>query len=214
MTHPPGKPILHDLSPAIGRHSEVWPGDSAFEQTWTSSLERGDGANVARITLSPHTGSHADAPLHLRFGDGDAASLALGRFWGPARVIDWRQRGPVAAADLAELSWEGVERVLFRTRPDGSSLEYDESMSHFLPDAARFLVERGLGLVGIDTPSVDPFTSEDLPSHRIFLAAGTGVLEGLVMDGVGAGDYELVALPLKLSGVDASPVRAVLRALE
>ena len=74
MTRSSGKTILHDLSPAIGRDSEVWPGDSPFEQSWTSSMERGDGANVARITLSPHTGSHVDAPLHLGFGDRDAAT--------------------------------------------------------------------------------------------------------------------------------------------
>jgi arylformamidase len=208
------RPTLYDLSPAVGTGSGVWPGDCAFELQWSSSIAEGAAANVARITLSPHTGSHADAPLHLDPEGEDAAALSLQRFWGPARVIDWQDRGAIAVEGLAELPWEGVERALFRTRADGEALRYDESMSHFLPDAARYLVELGICLVGIDTPSVDEFTSEDLPSHRILLSAGVGVLEGLEMAGVGAGEYELNALPLKLRGLDAAPVRAVLRRLE
>jgi arylformamidase len=208
------KTILHDLSPAVGTDSEVWPGDSSFELQWSSSLEEGAAANVARISLSPHTGSHADAPLHLEAGGDDAAQLSLERFCGPARVIDWQDRGAIAVEGLSELPWGGVERALFRTRADGERFRYDKGMGHFLPDAARFLVEMGIRLVGIDTVSVDEFTSEDLPAHRILLSAGVAILESLEMSRVAAGDYELIALPLKLRGVDASPVRAVLRRLD
>lgn len=206
--------ILHDLSPAIGVGSEVWPGDSPFHLRWSSRLDRGDAANVAELTFSPHTGVHADSPLHLGFGGTDASGLSLDRFCGPARVVDWRGRGVIGKQEIEELSWTGVERVLFRTRADGEPTRYDRGMIHFLPDAARYLIERGIRLVGIDTPSVDPFPSRELPAHRVLLAASVGVLESLEMSGVPAGEYELIALPLRLRGADASPVRAILRSVD
>jgi arylformamidase len=208
------RPILHDISPSVGPDSPVWPGDAAFEVAWTSSLGANAPANVARLTLSSHTGAHVDAPLHMMDDGEDCSTLRLETFWGRARVIDWQDGGAIGAEGLAELEWAGVTRALFRTRSAGEPLSYAKGFSHLLPDAARLLVGAGIRLVGIDTPSVDALDDQELPSHHILLSDGVAILESLELGGVRAGDYELVALPLKLRGVDASPVRAVLRALE
>lgn len=205
---------IFDISPEIGVGIDVWPGDSPFEQKWSSSLERGDHVNVAKLTLSPHTGAHADAPLHVKHGGADSAGQSLEVFWGVARVLDWRGRGPVSAGDLKEVDWTGVRRALFRSREPGSRIEFDNDITHFEPAAAEFLVALKLLLVGIDSPSVDSFSSTTLETHHVFLEGDVSLLESLELGEVTPGDYELVALPLRLRGSDASPVRAVLRSLK
>ena len=202
-----------DLSPAIGPGTTVWPGDLDYQQEWSSSMAQGDLMNVAGIKLSPHTGSHADAPLHVREGGADAADLSLDAYWGPARLIEWRGRGVIDEQALGELDWSGVERVLFRTRAEDEPLRFDDAFSHFTPAGARFLVSRGLRLVGIDTPSVDSYSSKTLEVHHVFLGGGVAILEILELGAATPGDWELCALPLRLRGADASPVRAVLRPL-
>lgn len=201
-----------DISPAIGPGAEVWPGDAPLVWESVASRAGGDVVNLGRLSLSPHTGAHVDAPLHLEDGAPDAAALPLQVFWGPARVVDWPPGTRLDAAALGRLAWGGVERALFRTRRAGETLSYATGYAAFTPDGAAYLAARGLRLVGVDTPSVDPFDSPDLPAHRAFLAARMAVLECLELAEAPAGDYELAALPLKLVGADASPVRAVLRA--
>jgi arylformamidase len=213
---PPGRseppdPGILDISPAIGPGGAVWPGDSPLAWQWVSRRDRGDVVNLGRLALSPHTGAHVDAPLHLEDGGPDAAALPLEVFWGPARVVDWAAGAPLDAAALARLPWGGVRRVLFRTRAAGEPLAYRAGYPAFTPQGAALLAARGVRLVGVDTPSVDPFESPDLPAHRALLGAGVAILECLELAAAEPGDYELVALPLRLVGADATPVRAALR---
>jgi arylformamidase len=117
-------------------------------------------------------------------------------------------------AALAALDWAGVQRALFRTRRDGEPLTYGPVFPAFTPDGAAFLCAQGVRLVGVDVPSVDPYDSPDLAAHHVLARAGVAILECLELGAVTAGDYELAALPLRLAGAEASPVRAALRVLD
>ncbi len=141
------------------------------------------------------------------------SDIPLDQLVGPARVIDLPGVAAIGVSELESLDWEGVERVLFRT--DNSSHWNDPGFwEHFVylePRAARFLVKQGVRLVGIDYLSIDPFRSEDHPTHFVLLTESVVILEGLNLLDVEPGDYELVALPIKLSHADGAPVRAILR---
>ena len=203
-----------DISPRIGAGAPVWPGDTALaiETTWDPAA--GSAVTVCKVTMSPHTGAHADAPLHVGAGPGDAASLSLEAYWGPCFVFDAAGvqtiDGAVARRAL-ESAGEGCERLLFRTQAS-PLVTFPEAFPHFTPEGAAVLAD--LRLVGIDTFSVDAPDSKNLPAHRAFFGAGCVILEGLDLSQVVAGRYELVALPLALVGADASPVRAALRRLD
>lgn len=220
MSHPTRALIL-DISPPLSPGAPVWPGDTPFALSIEWSPAHGDAVTVSRITMSPHTGAHADAPLHVGAGPGDAAGLDLAAYWGRCLVLDWRAevraspRGAIESAALAARApeFEGVERVLFRTL-DRPLDHFPETFPHFTPDAAAWLaLKADLRLVGIDTFSIDAPDSKDLAAHRALFAGGLAVLEELDLAHVPAGNYELVALPLRIVGGDASPVRAALRAL-
>ncbi len=220
MSRPRATPIL-DISPPLSAASPVWPGDTPFHVEVTWSPAHGDAVTVSRITMSPHTGAHADAPLHVGAGTGDAAGLDLAAYWGPCLVLDWRAeiraspRGAIEAAalDARASEFAGVERVLFRTL-DRPLDHFPETFPHFTPDAAAWLaLKPNLRLVGIDTFSIDAPESKDLAAHRALFGGGLSVLEELDLSQVTAGRYELVALPLRIVGGDASPVRAALRTL-
>jgi len=213
---------LIDISPPVGRGAVVWPGDTPFELDVAWSPEHGDAVTVSRVTMSPHTGAHADAPLHVGAGPDDAAALPIAAYWGPCVVLDWRAEiarspgGAIEERDLVARAGEiaGAARVLFRTldRPLGT---FPEAFPHFTPAAAAWLAGvAGLVLVGIDTFSLDAPDSKDLGAHRALFAGGLAVLEELDLSQVAPGRYELSALPLRLVGADASPVRAVLRAID
>jgi len=183
-----------------------------------------EAITVSKMTLSPHTGAHADAPMHVGASDVDAAGLDLATCWGPCLVLDWRAEiaaSPSGAVEPEALEaraaeFAGVERVLFRTL-DLPFETFPAAFPHFTPEAAGWLAARagdGLRLVGIDTFSVDAPESKDLAAHRVLFAGGLIVLEELDLSAVAPGRYELVALPLRIVGGDASPVRAALRTIE
>ena len=198
---------IWDISPAVDEHSPVFPGDTAYSQRLHFALGPGCPVNVNALTLSPHTGAHADAPLHYAADGAGAGQLDLAPYLGPCRVIDCQGCGPlVEPADIAHALNDLPPRVLVRTRRFATQ-SWDE-FSAYAPATLALLAARGVMLVGIDTPSVDPATSSALPAHHQMR-----VLENLVLDAVPPGDYELIALPLKLMRADASPVRAILRAL-
>ncbi|RYX97865.1 MAG: arylformamidase [Comamonadaceae bacterium] len=213
-TKPPLAPRnLWDISPAIDTRAAVFPGDAAYSQTLHFSLGPGCPVNVNTITMSPHTGAHADAPLHYANGQPTIGDVDIAPYLGPCRVIHCLDSGAlVEPGHIAHALSDLPQRVLLRT-----SLQASQSWDRFTaiaPDTMQLLVDNcasGLLLVGIDTPSVDPSTSQDLPSHHQLLRLDLRVLENLVLDDVAEGDYELIALPLKLVQADASPVRAVLR---
>ncbi len=213
---------LWDISPPVNARSPVFPGDTPYQQQWVATLGPGCPVNVGQITLSPHTGAHADAPLHY---DPDGAAIGavdLAPFLGPCRVIHAIGVRPlVTLAHLAHAlparagdapgAWPA--RVLVRTYASAPLEAFDADCAAFAPEAIAALADRGTLLVGIDTASVDPAASKTLDSHQVLRHRGLRVLENLVLDDVPEGDYELIALPLKLTTADASPVRAVLRAL-
>jgi len=203
---------LWDISPPVDENAAVFPGDTTYSQTLHFSLEPGCPVNVNSITLSPHTGAHADAPLHYANGAASAGELDLAPYLGPCRVIHCLDCGPlVLPQHIAHALQDLPARVLLRTSHKASQAW--DAFTAIAPDTLALLASKNICLIGIDTPSVDPATSQDLPSHHQLLAHGLRVLENLVLDEVAEGDYELIALPLKLTRADASPVRAVLREL-
>ncbi len=208
-------PRLWDISPALHPGTPVYPGDTPLHLHWNSTLGPGCAVNVGTLTLSTHLGAHADAPLHYAPQGAAVGALALEPFLGPCRVVHAQGNAAlVQAANLAHaLDAPLPPRLLVRTRAHPAPEHWDAHFRALAPALLEHLADRGLLLVGVDTPSVDPADSTALPSHQVLRQRGLRVLENLLLDEVPEGDYELIALPLKLSTADASPVRAVLRAL-
>src|SRR4029453_3539404 len=207
-------PRCWDISPMVGPGFRVFPGDPPYAQKWTWQLGPGCPVNVSEITLSPHTGAHTDAPLHYDAKGISIADVALGPYLGRCRVVHAFGVGLlVKAADLAD-SLDGVPaRVLVRTYRRAPIHAWDSDFAALAPARIALVHQHGVRLIGIDTPSIDPERSKTLDSHQRVRAHRMSILEGIVLDDVEPGDYELIALPLKLAGCDASPVRAVLREL-
>ncbi|MCU0773882.1 MAG: arylformamidase [Ideonella sp.] len=204
--------ILWDLSPPVDASAPVFPGDTPFSMCWTATLAPGCPVNVSAVTLSPHVGSHADAPLHYDAAGADVAGLDLAPYLGRCRVIHAVDARPLVHwRHLEHAAVDLPPRVLVRTYDRAPIDRFDPHMAAFAPDTLEALADRGVRLVGLDTASLDPADSKDLPSHQVARRRDLRVLENLVLDTVPEGDYELIALPLRWRGVDASPVRAVLR---
>jgi len=206
---------LWDISPPVHPASPVFPGDTALRLEWSWTMGPGCPVNVSTLTLSPHTGAHADAPLHYDEAGAPVGELELDPFLGTCRVIHaigcsplvrWEHVAHACTADLPA-------RVLVRTYERMPVDHWDPLLAGLDPALVERLADLGVKLVGIDTASIDPADSKTLDSHQVIRRRGLRVLENLVLDDVPDGDYELIALPLKLTTADASPVRAVLRAL-
>jgi arylformamidase len=205
---------LWDISPPVHAGSPVFPGDAPFVTRWAARIGPGCPVNVSTLSLSPHTGAHADAPLHYDDAGAAIGALALAPYLGPCRVIHAIGRGPLVAwPDLAHAVHDLPPRVLVRTYARAPLDRWDADLAAFAPETVERLADLGVMLIGIDTASIDPAQSKALPSHQVIRSRGLRVLENLVLDEVAEGDYELIALPLKLTSADASPVRAVLREL-
>ena len=204
---------LWDISPPIAPDSPLFPGDTAFSQEWTATIAPGCPVNLSAITMSPHIGAHADAPLHYGHGAKTIGQVDLAPYLGPCRVIHAIDCGPLVQREHLQHAIEHLPpRVLVRTC-ERAPTAWSEEFSAFAPETIEWLASLGVQLVGIDSQSVDPATSKELASHQNLLRHDLRVLENLVLDDVPPGDYELIALPLKLTTADASPVRAVLREL-
>jgi arylformamidase len=201
-----------DISQVIRPGIPVWPGDQKYLHRWTMCMKEGDSCNVSAVTMTAHLGAHVDAPLHCNEDGLDVAAISLRPYIGPARVISVAPQKEIAAGDLKDKAWEGVERVLFKTRassePEG---RFERDYVSISEDAAEFLGEKGVLLVGTDAPSVDAFRSATMKIHKILLNRGVAILEGIRLNHVAPGDYELISLPLRFAGLDGSPVRAILR---
>ncbi len=202
---------LWDISPPVSPATPAFPGDIVYSQQWTARIGPGCPVNLSAITMSPHLGAHADAPLHYGAGDRTIGELDLEPYLGPCRVIHALDCGPLVRPEhLAHASSGLPPRVLVRTTIKAPT-EWSATFSAFAPETIAWLAGLGVRLVGIDSQSVDPADSKTLDSHQQLRLHDMRVLENLVLDAVAPGDYELIALPLKLTGADASPVRAVLR---
>jgi arylformamidase len=211
----PAMPLrLWDISPPVHAGSPVFPGDAAYSSAWVARIGPGCPVNVSTLTLSPHTGAHADAPLHYDDAGAAIGAVSLEPFLGRCRVIHAIARGPLVL-------WEHLQhalaylppRVLVRTCETMPVDRWDGALAAYAPHTVERLADLGVTLIGIDTASIDPADSKTLDSHQVIRRRGLRVLENLVLDDVPEGDYELIALPLKLTTADASPVRAVLREL-
>jgi len=198
-----------DITQPVSVRTAVWPGDQPFDLFWTMRQDAGDSVNVAALTLSVHTGTHADGGYHVSSAGSRAGELPLSAFLGRALVIDARGRALdeaiVAGVDLAR-----AQRVLFRTRDAVDESSFPDRFQAPTVGLARELVAAGIQLIGSDAPSMDDFHSKTLESHHVLVAGGVAILENLVLTNVPEGEYTLIALPLKLVEADSSPVRAVL----
>ena len=206
---------LIDISIPVSANMPEWPGDTPFSCGWTARRSNGAPINLGEFTTSPHVGTHADAPLHIEDGWDASEKLPLLAFIGVAYVLD-----ASAASEMLTLEWvqeqfaaEVPERLLLKTNRSIATGTFPESWPVLTPDAAAWLVKGGTRLVGTDAPSVDDRHSKTLPVHHELFVRGAYVLENLSFAGVAAGWYELCAAPIRLVGMDAAPVRAVLREL-
>jgi arylformamidase len=207
-------PRLWDISPPVREGAPVFPGDTPYTQQWAATIAPGCPVNVSTLTLSPHVGAHADAPLHYDPQGAAIGTLELDPYLGPCRVVHAIARGPLVTWEHLAHATHGLPpRVLVRTYARAPVDRWDPQLAAFAPDTIERLADAGVLLVGIDTASIDPAESKTLDSHQVIRRRGLRVLENLVLDDVPEGDYELIALPLKLVTADASPVRAVLREL-
>jgi arylformamidase len=205
---------LWDITPVVDTATPVWPGDTpvGIERVWR--MEAGSPVNVGRLTLSPHTGAHTDAPLHYDAEGAAIGAVPLDAYLGPCRVIHCIGATPVVTPEQMAGSLDGVPpRVLLRTYQQAPITTWDSAFCAVAPETIDLLAAHGVKLIGIDTPSLDPQESKTMDAHHRIRAHRMAILEGIVLDAVAPGDYELIALPLKFATLDASPVRAVLRAL-
>lgn len=192
----------------------VWPNDEPFDRVESQRLEQGDPVNLSQMTLSVHAGAHMDAPSHFLQGGPTIDEIDLGRCMGPARVVSVPSRHAIGPDDLDGALTNMPPRILIRSMRAEDAGRFSTDFSYFRSDTAEALVGQGIVLVGTDAPSIDRFDSTALESHRIFGAGGVVILENLLLTDVPDGDYELIALPLRIVGAEASPVRAVLKQLD
>ncbi|WP_316571462.1 arylformamidase [Neobacillus sp. YIM B06451] len=196
-------------------HDEIghWPGDTPFKYETAFTKVQTGSVNIGRITTSLHTGTHVDAPYHFDNEGERILGLTIDVFIGPARVIDVSSFEKVDAERLRSFDLEGVERLLLKTSVPNNPDHFPVRIQELQPDIAAYLSKKGVKLIGVDVPSVDPLDSKDMATHHALYRNGIHILENLMLDGVEDGDYELIALPLPLKEADGSPVRAVIRKL-
>ena len=204
-------PVLYDISPLIDAALAVWPGDTPPGREVLLDITSGHNITLSTLRATVHLGAHADAPSHYGAGGGYAASLPLDRYVGPCDVMRVAvERGGVIVPAMLPRA-PAAPRLLLATGTFPDPTRFNGDFAALSPELVDHLHAAGVALVGIDTPSVDPMTSKDLAAHHRCLAHDMAILEGLVLREVPEGRYELIALPLRLAGFDASPVRAVLR---
>lgn len=200
-----------DISPLVDASIGVWPGDTPYVRTVNLDMAAGSNLTLSDIRTTVHVGAHADAPSHYAAAGEDIARRSLRYYLGPCNVI----RVEAGSRRIVPADLEGrsitTPRVLFRTGTFPDPCAWNDDFASLSPELVDFLHERGVILIGIDTPSCDPFDSKALEAHNALARHDMANLEGLVLDHVDEGEYELIALPLRLAGADGSPVRAVLR---
>ena len=208
---------LRDISVALRDGTPEWPGDTPYSCRWTWSMAKGATVNVSAITTSPHVGTHADAPLHVKDGWPGSHELPLEPFVGPALVVDVSDVEEEIGFDDLQRRLGGatrVERLLLRTGRTIAAGPFPESWPALSEGCARSLLGLGLRLLGVDAPSVDRRDSTTLAVHHMLFSGGAFNLENLDLRRVQPGPYELLAAPLRIMALDAAPVRALLRDMQ
>ena len=212
----PDQESIIDISPPIGEETAVWPGDIAFSRSVQCDINQGSNIHLSSLTTTVHCGAHADAPLHYNKTGASIDQVDLSHYLGHCQVISVApaHSKTIYPQDFSGRVVSGIKRLLFKT---DSQPRYDHFNTDFVACAAETIVwcgAHGIVLMGIETASFDPFDSQDLPAHQLLFTHNIRTLECLQLNHVEDGIYELIALPLKLRGFDASPVRAVLRRIE
>ncbi len=202
---------IYDISRTLNADTPVWPGDQPFRYTRHWNMSDGASVNLGSISLSVHAGAHADAPLHFVEGGAAVEELELNVFLGPALLMDVSGRSTIRIEDIETDDMNAAPRLLLRTGAWPDPAAFPTGFPAVAPDVPAFLQSRGIVLLGVDVPSVDLFDSKDLPNHHALHRRGIQILESLRLADIPPGHYELIALPLKIAGADASPVRAILR---
>ena len=206
-------PRFLDVSVPLAAGIPTYPGNPEFEMQPIKRIAEGASSNVSRLIMGTHTGTHVDAPRHF-FDDGAAADvLALDMLIGRARVVDLPRRGGITADDLAAAGLREDLRVLFKTPNSAlwNGTAFRPEYTHLTESGARYLVEQGVKLVGVDYLSVEEFKKVGAPAHRALLSQGVVIIEGLNLSDVEPGMYELYCLPLRVAGSDGAPARVVLK---
>jgi len=212
MTAPGTPPRLYDISPLVDEKTAVWPGDTPFSKKEILRIADGASVDLSTITLTCHMGAHADAPSHYVDGAEAIDAVPLDRYLGPCLLVDVKPNGDaVRPEDLKGVDLRGAERLLLRTGCIRDRTVFPKPVICLTVELVEHMAAMGIVLVGLDSPSVDAFDSKDLPVHKALYRHGIANLENLALAGIPPGRYELIALPLRLKGRDASPVRAVLR---
>jgi arylformamidase len=202
---------LYDVTLPLSTNLAGWPGDALYRFEWTCTKAGGASVNVGQLSCSIHTGTHIDAPYHFDDAGATTDQLSLTPYLGPARVVDVAGRPMIHRSDLANLNLESTPRLLLRTGFWKDHHHFPDAIPVLAEDVPSWLAERGVILLGLDVPSVDVLDSKTLPIHHALGRHGIAILESLDLSAVPEGEYELIALPLKIVGADGSPVRAVLR---
>ena len=203
---------LRDISVTLAIGTPEWPGDTPYSCGWTASIADGSAVNLSSITTSPHVGTHADAPVHVRDGWPGAHELPLEAFYGPAVVIDVSNAtGELSFADIEPaIAPYRLERLLLKTGHGIAAGVFPDGWATLSESCARTLLGLGLRLLGVDAPSVDARDSKSLAVHKMLFSGNAFILENLDLRRITAGQYELMAFPMKVMALDAAPVRAVL----
>lgn len=207
---------LHDVSVLISEDLPVWPGDPGISMTLASSLDQGNDANVTRLEMGVHTGTHIDAPFHFEVEGMAIDQLPIDTLIGPCQVFELPEvKGGIGSADLQGFDLNGVTRVLFKTSNsiwwETGERKFQKEFVYIAEEGAKFLINHGVKLVGIDYLSVEKFGSSDYATHHLLLRNQVVIVEGLNLSRISPGKYELIALPLRLEGADGSPARVILR---
>ncbi len=212
---------IYDVSVAISEQTPTYPGDPGIEFSRWAALENGDDANVTRLNFGVHTATHVDAPVHFIEGAGRVEAMPLDVLVGEARVLEIPEEvREISVQHLSPEDLRGATRVLFKTRNShfwaNPEAGFRTDYTYITPDAARLLVENGVRLVGIDYLSVEAFEAVRCETHQALLSSGVVIIEGLDLREIAAGTYELICLPLKITGGsgDGAPARAILRTLD
>jgi arylformamidase len=207
---------FHDVSVLICEDLPVWPGDPGISMTLASSLDQGNDANVTRLEMGVHTGTHIDAPFHFEANGKSIDQLPIDTLIGSCRVFELPEiKGGIGVKDIEKLNIKGETRILFKTRNSiwwkTDERKFQKDFVYITEEGAKFLVSHGVKLVGIDYLSVEKFGSADYATHHLFLRNQVVIIEGLNLSDIGSGEYELIALPLRIKGADGSPARVILR---
>ena len=199
-----------DITQTLKKGMPNWPGDTPFSFEVAYSKEQTGSVNIGRMETSMHTGTHADAPFHFDSAAPRMEELDVNLFIGDAYVADCTSVPVIGPEHMENIDFQGAPRLLLKTVPSISET-FPAVIPVIKPELAGYLKERGVFLLGVDNPSVDPIDSKQVAAHHALYQNGITIVEGLVLEQVAPGLYDFIALPLKVEGADGAPVRAVIR---